>query len=31
MSTGKKHVKVELVVRCDCGFEARAMRTHSSR
>ena len=23
MSTEKRHVKVELVVRCDCGFEAR--------
>ncbi len=23
MSTGKRHVKLELVVSCDCGFEAR--------
>jgi predicted small metal-binding protein len=23
MSTGKKQAKVELVVKCDCGFEAR--------
>ena len=23
MSTSKRHVGVELVVRCDCGFEAR--------
>jgi predicted small metal-binding protein len=23
MSTGKRRQRVELVVRCDCGFEAR--------